>query len=88
MRGWRTLAAALALAAATSGGALAGGPLRAQVTTVNKAEGWLEILGNKIYATDEQLSKVIENGRYVVRWDEVDGRNVATSINPYEDGGS
>ena len=75
----KTLVAALAVSVLATGTAFAG-EWRGQIDKVDRQAGTLEIGGQTIHASEGQLNGVVEGGRYVVRWSEQGGRNVATQI--------
>ena len=75
----KTLIAAAAVSVLAIGTALAG-EWRGRVDKVDRQAGTLEIGGQTVHASEGQLNGVIEGSRYVVRWDTVNGRNVATQI--------
>lgn len=78
--GIKTLTAGLLALAFLSGHAALAEELRGRVTNVDREAGTLEIGGQTIHVREDVLNGVVEGSRYTVRWEESNGRNVATQV--------
>lgn len=77
---FKTLTAiALAVSLLAAGTAMAE-ELRTRVTKVDREAGTIEIGGQTVHVREDVLNGIVEGSRYVVRWDEVDGRKVANQV--------
>lgn len=75
-----SLAALTLLLGTLAAGSAFAGVIDSMVTEVHRDQGYFVVGGHRIYADRNQLSSILPNSRYLVHWEERDGRNIAMSV--------